>query len=213
MAAETRNLIAVEILSANFVSSHATLDKLPSGDRPEYAFIGRSNVGKSSLINMLTGKKGLAKTSSTPGKTQTINHFLINGDWYIVDLPGYGYAKTAKSLREKWKGFTFDYLTQREQLQCVCVLLDSRLEPQRIDMEFMEWLGVQGIPFAMIFTKVDKLSKTQLQKNFSIYEKQMLEIWEELPTVFFTSAEKGNGKEELLQFFADINQKLNEDSE
>lgn len=198
----------MEIKNAVFVSSHASLDKLPRTDKPEYAFIGRSNVGKSSLINMLTGNSSLAKTSSTPGKTQTINHFLINKSWYIVDLPGYGYAKTPKSLREQWKGFTFDYLTQRDSLMCVCVLLDSRLEPQKIDLEFMEWLGISGIPFVMIFTKTDKLTKNELRKNIAFYTEKMLERWEQLPQYFLTSAEDKKGKEELLDFFEEINAKF-----
>lgn len=196
----------MEIRTATFISSHADLKKLPRADKPEFAFIGRSNVGKSSLINMLCDQKYLAKTSSTPGKTQTINHFLINDEWYLVDLPGYGYAKTSKSLRALWEGFTFDYLKKRENLLGVCVLIDSRLEPQKIDMEFMEWLAVKGIPFVMIFTKSDKLSKNQLKKSLSQYCSIMLQQWEEMPKYFVTSATDKSGKEELLNFIGEVNE-------
>lgn len=195
----------MEIKSAKFLTSLTALDHLPKADKPEYAFIGRSNVGKSSLINMLCGQNKLAKVSGTPGKTQTINHFLINSDWYLVDLPGYGYAKTSKTLRALWQGFTYDYIVKRDNLQCVCVLLDSRLDPQKIDMEFMQWLGMNGIPFVMVFTKHDKLTKNQKASNFAKYKKEMLEYWEQLPEVFFTSAEEKSGKKELLDFFERIN--------
>jgi len=195
----------MEIKSAKFLTSLTALDHLPKADKPEYAFIGRSNVGKSSLINMLCGQNKLAKVSGTPGKTQTINHFLINSDWYLVDLPGYGYAKTSKTLRALWQGFTYDYIVKRDNLQCVCVLLDSRLDPQKIDMEFMQWLGMNGIPFVMVFTKHDKLTKNQKASNFAKYKKEMLEYWEQLPEVFFTSAEEKSGKKELLDFFQRIN--------
>jgi GTP-binding protein len=195
----------MEIKSAKFLTSLTALDHLPKADKPEYAFIGRSNVGKSSLINMLCGQNKLAKVSGTPGKTQTINHFLINTDWYLVDLPGYGYAKTSKTLRALWQGFTYDYIVKRDNLQCVCVLLDSRLDPQKIDMEFMQWLGMNGIPFVMVFTKHDKLTKNQKASNFAKYKKEMLEYWEQLPEVFFTSAEEKSGKKELLDFFERIN--------
>ncbi|MFN3341207.1 MAG: ribosome biogenesis GTP-binding protein YihA/YsxC [Flavobacteriales bacterium] len=198
----------MEIRSAEFVSSYVKLNQLPRPEKPEYAFIGRSNVGKSSLINMLTGRKYLAKISSTPGKTQTINHFIINNEWYLVDLPGFGYAKTSKTLRALWKGFTFDYLKQRENLLCVCVLLDSRLEPQKIDLEFMEWLGKNGIPFVMVFTKADKNTKRELAKNLENYQRKMLETWEFLPQIFVTSAEKQTGKEELLAFFDEVNERF-----
>ena len=195
----------MEIKSAKFLTSLTALDHLPKADKPEYAFIGRSNVGKSSLINMLCDQNKLAKVSGTPGKTQTINHFLINSDWYLVDLPGYGYAKTSKTLRALWQGFTYDYIVKRDNLQCVCVLLDSRLDPQKIDMEFMQWLGMNGIPFVMVFTKHDKLTKNQKASNFAKYKKEMLEYWEQLPEVFFTSAEEKSGKKELLDFFERIN--------
>lgn len=198
----------MEIRSAEFVSSYVKLDQLPRPEKPEYAFIGRSNVGKSSLINMLTGRKYLAKISSTPGKTQTINHFIINNEWYLVDLPGFGYAKTSKTLRALWKGFTFEYLKQRENLLCVCVLLDSRLEPQKIDLEFMEWLGKNGIPFVMVFTKADKNTKRELVKNLENYQRKMLETWEFLPQIFVTSSEKQTGKEELLAFFDEVNERF-----
>lgn len=149
---------------------------------------------------MLTRQKGLAKVSGTPGKTQTINHFLINESWYLVDLPGYGYARAPKTEREKWGGFTSDYLLQRSNLICVCVLLDVRLAPQKIDLEFMEWLGLSGIPFVMVFTKTDKLGKTALQKNLTAYKKEMLESWESLPEIFLTSATEQKGRDELVDF-------------
>lgn len=193
------------IKSARFISSFVDLDKLPKSNKPEYAFIGRSNVGKSSLINMLCSLKKLAKVSGTPGKTRTINHFLINDEWYLVDLPGYGYAKTSKTERNKWNGFTYDYLKKREQLSCTMVLIDSRLEPQKIDLEFMEWLGLNNLAFAMVFTKADKLGKTELQKNIAAYKRRMLEDWEELPPLIITSAEKETGKEELLSFIEKTN--------
>ena len=195
----------MEIRSAKFISSHADLSKLPPEKKPEYAFIGRSNVGKSSLINMLCDQKYLAKTSSTPGKTQTINHFLINEEWYLVDLPGYGYAKVAKTEREKWKGFCFDYIKNRKSLMAVCVLIDIRLEPQKIDQEFLEWLGRNGVPFMMIFTKCDKLTKNQLAKSYAFYQKEMLEKWEEMPTHFLTSAIDKKGKEDVLNYIGETN--------
>jgi GTP-binding protein len=190
----------MDIKSAEFVSSFVALDKLPKPDMPEYAFIGRSNVGKSSLINMLTNRKSLAKTSVTPGKTQTINHFIINKNWYLVDLPGYGYAKTSKSMRKKWEGFISEYLLKRENLQCTFVLLDSRLEPQKIDIEFMEWLAIKKIPFAMVFTKMDKLKKSEMVTHIERYKRFMLESWEELPMIFLTSSANKMGKEPLLEF-------------
>lgn len=190
----------MEVKEAEFVSSHALLGKLPKPDRPEFAFIGRSNVGKSSLINYLCNRRHLAKTSSTPGKTQTINHFIINQHWYMVDLPGYGYAKVNKALKAKWQGFTFDYLVKRENLMCTFVLLDIRLEPQKIDIEFMEWMATQGIPFVMVFTKGDKLTVNQGISQVAQYKKTMLQNWESLPEIFITSAEKQKGKEELLEF-------------
>ncbi len=195
----------MKIKSAVFAISNTEHKKCPTGDLPEYAFIGRSNVGKSSLINMLTEQKKLAKTSGRPGKTQLINHFLINEEWYIVDLPGYGYAKVSKSSREKFEKFISEYLTQREQLLNVFVLLDSRLDPQQIDLEFMNWCGEKQIPFAMVFTKIDKLSSSALQKNMAKYKKEMQKYWEELPPVFTTSSESGFGREKILNYIEQIN--------
>lgn len=172
---------------------------------PEYAFIGRSNVGKSSLINMLCGRKSLAKTSSTPGKTQLINHFLINDQWYLVDLPGYGYAKVAKSLNKTWQKFITDYLIKRENLMNVFVLIDARHPAQKIDLEFMQWLGEKGIPFSMIFTKLDKLTTTEKSKFFPAYQKQMLELWEEMPPYFISSAITADGREEILDYIQEVN--------
>lgn len=196
------------IKEAVFVISSDTVEKCPNDTKPEYAFIGRSNVGKSSLINMITGNKKLAKTSGRPGKTQLINHFLINGDWYIVDLPGYGYAKASKTSRAKWEKFIADYLTKREQLVNVFVLLDCRLEPQKIDLEFMNWCVEEGIPFSMVFTKIDKLSSSALQKNLAQYKKEMLKYWEALPPVFTTSSESAFGKEQVLNYIEAINKQL-----
>lgn len=196
------------IKEAVFVISSDTVDKCPNDTKPEYAFIGRSNVGKSSLINMITGNKKLAKTSGRPGKTQLINHFLINEEWYIVDLPGYGYAKASKTSRAKWEKFIADYLTKREQLVNVFVLLDCRLEPQKIDLEFMNWCGEEGIPFSMVFTKIDKLSSSALQKNLAQYKKEMLKYWEALPPVFTTSSESSFGKEQVLNYIDAINKQL-----
>jgi GTP-binding protein len=194
----------MKITKAAFVVSNTDMTLCPKDDRAEFAFIGRSNVGKSSLINMLTGNKNLAKTSGRPGKTQLINHFLINDDWFLVDLPGYGYAKASKVQREKWERFIADYLTKREQLLNVFVLLDSRLEPQKIDIEFMNWCGEKELPFAMVFTKMDKLSSSALQKNLVKYKKEMLKFWETLPPVFTTSSESAFGKEKLLNYIGQI---------
>ncbi len=188
------------IKSAEFVVSNTDPGLCPVTEKPEFAFIGRSNVGKSSLINMLMGMKNLAKTSSEPGKTRLINHFMINNEWFLVDLPGYGYAKALRSSREKWIKFIRMYMLVRENLFCVMVLLDIRLEPQKNDLEFMNWLGENGIPFVMIFTKTDKLSRTVIEKNLAIYHEEMFKSWEELPTIFVTSAEKGTGRDELLDF-------------
>lgn len=195
----------MEIKSAEFVISNTDVRKCPPGNLPEYAFIGRSNVGKSSLINMLTGRKGLAMTSQKPGKTQLINHFIINNNWYLVDLPGYGYAQRGKEGREKLRRIIEDYILMREQLTNLFVLLDCRHEPQKIDLEFMEWLGEGGIPFAIIFTKTDKIGKVRLQENVKAYGEKMLETWEELPPMLFSSAEKKEGKEEILNFIEEIN--------
>lgn len=194
----------MQIKNAEFSISNTEVSKCPADGKPEFAFIGRSNVGKSSLINMLTSKKGLAKTSGTPGKTQLINHFIINESWYIVDLPGYGYAKVSKSQRNSFERFISDYLVKRETLMNIFVLLDARLEPQKIDLEFMNWCGQKGLPFSMVFTKIDKLSSSALQKNLAKYKKEMLKYWEELPPVFTTSSESGFGKEPLLNYIEQI---------
>ncbi len=194
----------MQIKSAEFTISNTEVSKCPLDGKPEFAFIGRSNVGKSSLINMLTSKKGLAKTSGTPGKTQLINHFLINEHWYLVDLPGYGYAKVSRTQRSSFERFIADYLTKRETLFNIFVLLDARLEPQKIDLEFMNWCGEKGLPFSMVFTKIDKLSSTALQKNLAKYKKEMLKYWAEIPPVFTTSSESGFGKEPLLNYIEQI---------
>jgi GTP-binding protein len=172
---------------------------------PEYAFIGRSNVGKSSLINMLVQKKGLAKTSATPGKTQLINHFLVNNKWYIVDLPGYGYAKSSKTNRTEWERFIRYYLKNRESLQCVFVLIDSRIPPQKVDIEFCSWLGEHGIPFLLVFTKADKQSKHKSLQTVAAFKKEMLKYFEEVPQEFITSSETSDGRDDLLNFIDDIN--------
>ena len=198
----------MEIKSADFVISNTTIEKCPEGNRPEYAFIGRSNVGKSSLINMLTNKRGLAMTSQKPGKTQLINHFIINNDWYLVDLPGYGYARHGKEGRQKLQGIIEDYILEREQLTNLFLLIDCRHEPQKIDLEFMEWLGENGIPFSIIFTKIDKIGKGRLHENFTVYKDKLLETWEEIPPVLFSSAEKKEGREEILDYIDRINKSL-----
>lgn len=198
----------MEIKEAEFIVSNTDYRKCPDDQKPEYAFIGRSNVGKSSLINMLTGKKSLAKTSGKPGKTQLINHFSINNHWYIVDLPGYGYAKVSKMARIKWDAFISEYLINRKQLVNVFVLLDARLDPQQIDIEFMNWCGGKSIPFSMVFTKADKLSSTALQKNLAKYKKEMLKQWSELPPVFITSSVSSMGREKLLNYIDAINKQL-----
>lgn len=194
----------MQIKNAEFIISNTEVSKCPLDGKPEFAFIGRSNVGKSSLINMLTSKKGLAKTSGTPGKTQLINHFLINEQWYLVDLPGYGYAKVSRTQRSFFERFIADYLSKRETLHNIFVLLDARLEPQKIDLEFMNWCGQKGLPFSMVFTKIDKLSSTGFQKNLAKYKKEMLKVWAELPPVFTTSSNSGFGKEPLLNYIEQI---------
>lgn len=196
------------IKSAEFQVSNTRTDKLPPPVLPEYAFIGRSNVGKSSLINMLVQRKGLAKTSQTPGKTQLINHFLINDNWQLVDLPGYGYAKTSRSNRHDWEKFIRYYLRNRENLQCVFVLLDSRLEPQKIDIEFCSWLGENGLPFILLFTKADKQSALRSQQNAAKFRKALLEYFEEVPQHIITSAETQNGRDEVLALITDINSRF-----
>ena len=196
------------IHSAEFVISNTDIKKCPTDDKTEYAFIGRSNVGKSSLINMLTNRKSLAKTSSTPGKTQLINHFLINNEWYLVDLPGYGYAKVSKSKRNVWSGFIKDYITKREQLTNLFVLIDSRHEPQKIDLEFMNQLGRNGIPFSIIFTKIDKISSSQLSKNLTQFKKELLKTWDTLPRMFNSSSTSNLGKDAILDNIESINKSL-----
>lgn len=196
------------IKNAQFIASNTNYLLCPKADKPEYAFIGRSNVGKSSLINMLVNHEGLAKTSGKPGKTQLINHFLINDKhepWYLVDLPGYGYAKTSKGSAEKWSKFTLDYLRKRTNLLCVFLLIDSRLEPQKIDLEFMEWLAKNQLAFCLVFTKADKLNKVVLAKNLAHYKKTLLQEWEALPELFVSSSELKTGKEELLKYIEETN--------
>ncbi|WP_346857273.1 ribosome biogenesis GTP-binding protein YihA/YsxC [uncultured Draconibacterium sp.] len=196
----------MEIKEAQFIVSNSDVAKCPPPDRPEYAFIGRSNVGKSSLINMLTTKKNLAKTSGRPGKTQLINHFLINKEWFLVDLPGYGYAKVPKAERLKWEKFLKRYILKRENLYCLFVLIDSRHEAQKVDLEFMEWLGISGIPFSIIFTKTDKLRPEELEANLKAYEEKMFETWETMPGYFISSSETGAGKDEILNFIESVNE-------
>ena len=199
----------MDITNAEFVISNTDVRKCPTGTFPEYAFIGRSNVGKSSLINMLTGRKGLAMTSATPGKTMLINHFLINKSWYIVDLPGYGYAKRGQKGQEQIKRIIESYILQREQMTCLFVLIDSRLAPQAIDLEFTEWLGENGVPFAIVFTKADKLKGGRLHTHINEYLEQLKEQWGELPPYFITSSENRMGRKELLDYIESINKSLN----
>ena len=196
----------MEITSAAFVISNTDVAKLPEANKPEYAFIGRSNVGKSSLINMLCNRNKLAKISGTPGKTQLINHFLINENWYLVDLPGYGYAKISKKERNKWHGFTYQYLKNRQNLMGVFVLIDSRIPAQKIDLEFMEWLGAKEIPFVIVFTKTDKKESKDIQKQINEYEKEMLTTWEYMPKYFWTSAVTKIGRNEILHFIHETNE-------
>ena len=196
------------IKDARFISSNTKFDKLPKDNMPEYAFIGRSNVGKSSLINALVQRKGLAKTSATPGKTIAINHFVVNDKWYLVDLPGYGYAKRSKKSREEWRVMLANYISRRRNLLYTFVLVDSRIEPQDSDIGFMEWLGENQVPFCIVFTKADKLSKAELQRNVEAYKQRLLEDWEELPPVFVTSSETKMGCEEILDFIEQQNDEL-----
>lgn len=198
----------MEITSAEFKISSLRADMCPQGNLPEYAFIGRSNVGKSSLINMLTKRPKLAMTSSTPGKTLLINHFLINKEWYLVDLPGYGYAQRGKKMMEKIQKLIEYYVLEREQMTCLFVLLDSRLEPQKIDLEFMEWLGENGVPFAIIFTKADKQSIAKTRSNVNRYLNKLKEQWEELPPHFVSSSENKTGRKEILDYIDSINQSI-----
>lgn len=194
------------IKSAEFICSNTRTDKLPPPVLPEYAFIGRSNVGKSSLINMLLQRKGLAKTSQNPGKTQLINHFRVNEDWYLVDLPGYGYARTSKANRGEWERFIRYYLRHRESLQCVFVLIDSRVEPQKIDIDFCNWLGETGIPFLLIFTKADKQSAVKTDQTVAKFRKELLKSFEEVPKIFITSSENTLGREAVLGSISELNQ-------
>lgn len=196
------------IKSAEFKISNSTVSKCPDTTLPEYAFIGRSNVGKSSLINMLTGRNGLAKTSATPGKTMLINHFLINDEWYIVDLPGYGYARRGKDSREELRRMIEGYVLHRAQMTNLFVLVDSRHEPQKIDLEFMEWCGENGVPFSIVFTKMDKLGKIIGGRHVVEYKKRLLETWEELPPIFETSSQDGRGRDEILAYIDEINHSL-----
>ena len=196
------------IKTARFVISNTDIKKCPNDGKPEYAFIGRSNVGKSSLINMLTGHRKLAMTSATPGKTLLINHFIVNDEWYLVDLPGYGYAKRSKTQNEQLEHIISSYILDREAMTLLFVLIDCRHEPQKIDLEFFQWLGENGVPFSIIFTKADKLTKTALALNIESYKKRLLEEWEELPPVFVTSSETSLGRDEILQYIAQINETL-----
>lgn len=199
----------MDIKSAEFVISNTDVKKCPQGTFPEYAFIGRSNVGKSSLINMLTGRKGLAMTSATPGKTMLINHFLINESWYIVDLPGYGYARRGMKGQEQIRKIIEDYILEREQMTNLFLLIDSRLEPQKIDMEFMEWLGENGVPFSIVFTKADKLKGGKLKNNIQMYIRELRRQWEEIPPYFVSSSESRQGRDEILGYIESINKELN----
>jgi len=193
------------IKQSRFLISNTDVKKCPPPDRPEYAFIGRSNVGKSSLINMLVGQKSLAKVSVRPGKTQLINHFIIDESWYLVDLPGYGYAKIALTVKEKFQKLISRYILDRENLYCLFVLIDIRHTPQLIDIEFITWLGENNIPFAIIFTKADKLGKVTVEKNVAAYTKEMKKIWEELPPILVSSSLNGTGKDVIISFIEDVN--------
>jgi GTP-binding protein len=197
------------IKEATFIASNTTVDKCPATDLPEYAFIGRSNVGKSSLINMLTNQRKLAKTSSFPGKTQLINHFKINDSWFLVDLPGYGWAKVSKESREKWAKMIRAYLQNRKNLACVFLLVDSRHEPQKSDLEFITQLGTMGVPFVLVFTKTDKQTANKTEAAVSAYKKKLSETWEELPPMFLTSSEERKGRDEILAFIDSVNSQLN----
>jgi len=190
----------MNIKSAEFVISNSELDKCPSPDKPEFAFIGRSNVGKSSLINMLTNRRDLAKTSAKPGKTQLINHFIVNGQWYLVDLPGYGYAGVSRTARKGWGKMIENYLLKRKNLYCIFVLVDARHEPQKKDIEFITWLGEKQLPLSIVLTKADKLPRSALVKSEQLYKKILLQTWDDLPPMFVTSAEKKTGRDEVLDF-------------
>jgi len=192
------------IHKAEFITSSSNVVQCPKNKLPEFAFIGRSNVGKSSLINMLTGRKNLAKTSSTPGKTQLINHFLINNSWYLVDLPGYGYAKSSKNSRSKWFKMTEDYFLKREDLLSTFVLIDSRIPPQAIDLDFIEWMGINSLPFSIVFTKIDKAKNKDSEKNISNFKKELSMQWEELPLIFTSSSKTSYAKEKILNYISEI---------
>ena len=198
-------MTAMNINKAEFLMSNTRIDRLPNDNIPEYAFIGRSNVGKSSLINMLVQRRGLAKTSSVPGKTVAINHFIVNDAWYLVDLPGYGYAQHSKKLRDAWRIMINNYITQRRNLVTTFVLVDSRIEPQNNDLGFMEWLGENRVPFCIVFTKADKVSKAELDKNVEAFKARLSEEWEELPPIFITSSEKKQGRDEVLDYIEQQN--------
>lgn len=199
----------MKIKSAEFVVSNSEVSKCPDSKLPEYAFIGRSNVGKSSLINMLTERKNLAKTSGRPGKTQLINHFLINQSWHLVDLPGYGYARVSKSAKKTFQKFITAYFEKREQMICAFVLIDSRHKPQPIDLEFMQWLGEHQVPFCIIFTKADKMKPMALERNINDYQAEMLQTWTEMPQYFISSSSSGMGREEILGYIDSINEQFN----
>lgn len=200
----------MNITKAEFLMSNTRIDKLPNESLPEYAFIGRSNVGKSSLINMLVQRRGLAKTSSVPGKTVAINHFIVNDAWYLVDLPGYGYAQHSKKTREQWRIMINNYITRRRNLVCTFVLVDSRIEPQSNDIGFMEWLGENQVPFCIVFTKADKVSKNELNKNVEALKSRLLEEWEELPPMFITSSEDKMGRDEVLDYIEQQNNEISD---
>ena len=199
----------MNVAHAEFVMSNTNVEQCPKSKLPEYAFIGRSNVGKSSLINMLCNRKKLAKTSSRPGKTQLINHFLINKQWHLVDLPGYGYARVSKTQKKTFQKFITNYFIKRKELISAFLLIDFRLKPQNLDLEFMSWLGENFIPFSIIFTKSDKLKEKEIKENTTNYLKRLEEDWEEVPKYFITSSEKRIGKDELLNYIAEINQSIN----
>ena len=198
----------MDIKKAEFLMSNTRMDRLPNDNIPEYAFIGRSNVGKSSLINMLVQRRGLAKTSSVPGKTVAINHFIVNDAWYLVDLPGYGYAQHSKKQRDAWRIMINNYIKQRRNLVCTFVLVDSRIEPQNNDLGFLGWLGENQMPFCIVFTKADKVSKTELDRNVEAFKARLLEEWEELPPIFITSAEKKQGRDEVLDYIEQQNNEI-----
>ncbi|MBR5378784.1 MAG: YihA family ribosome biogenesis GTP-binding protein [Bacteroidales bacterium] len=198
----------MQINKAEFLMSNTRFDKLPKGNLPEYAFIGRSNVGKSSLINMLVQRRGLAKTSSVPGKTVAINHFVVNDAWYLVDLPGYGYAQHSKKTREQWRIMINNYILRRRNLVTTFVLVDSRIEPQNNDLGFMEWMGENRVPFCVVFTKTDKVSKAELERNVEAFKARLLEEWEDLPPMFITSSETGRGRDEILDYIAAQNAEM-----